>query len=173
MYFLSSRLSTLIFLCLLYDTSAQQTCNANTCETNFINVGPQYGFNCYVDPNDPADFAGVIEICPCDAFKPVYGDMVYTGINGFITTALPVTTAILTTQYVYDTITQEYNVPLTGILPGSPVTVSIIVGNPAEATGPYIYTQLQSQSIFYTGITTTIFSTADVQTSEFSAQTSW
>ena len=161
----SSKLSVFSFLALLRGAFTQ-TCDINTCEQNYISNGPQPDLSCFVDPSDPAYLASVIQICPCDAEKPVYGDLIYTGVNGFITTALPVTTVYLTTQFLYQTITQEYNVPLTGILPGSPVTLSISVGNPAEAVGVYSYTQLQSQSIFYTGITTTIVSTVDVQTSE-------
>ena len=160
-----SKLSAFFFLALLRGAFTQ-TCDINTCETDYINNGPQPDLSCFVDPSDPAYLASVIQVCPCDAEKPVYGDLIYTGVNGFITTALPVNTAYLTTQYLYQTFTLEYNVPLTGILPGSPVTLSINVGNPVEATGAYSYTQLQSQSIFYTGITTTIVSTVDVQTSE-------
>jgi hypothetical protein len=161
----SSKLPAFFFLALLR-VAFTQTCDINTCETSYINNGPQPNLSCFVDPSDPAYLASVIEICPCDPEKPVYGNLIYTGVNGFITTALPVTTVYLTTQYLYQTITQEYNVPLTGILPGSPVTLSISVGNPVEAAGVYSYTQLQSQSIFYTGIITTIVSTIDVQTSE-------
>lgn len=91
--------------------------------------------------------------------------MIYTGLNGFVNTVPPVNTEVLTTQYVYQAITLEYNVPLTAILPGSPVTLDLGVGNPVEAGGGYSYTQLQSQSIFYTGITTTIVSTVDIETS--------
>jgi hypothetical protein len=161
-----SYLSAFFFLALLR-CAFGQTCDINSCESNLVNLGPAPGAGCYVDPGDPAYLASVIEVCPCDPEKPVYGDMIYTGIDGFITTALPVTTVYLTTQYLYQTITQEYNVPLTAILPGSPVTLSVSVGNPVEATGAYSYTQLQSQSIFYTGITTTIVTTVDVQTSEW------
>jgi hypothetical protein len=160
-------LSILFFFSLLRVTWAQNTCDANSCETAYIALGPISDLNCFVDPSDPANLASVIDICPCAPNQPVSGDIIYAGLNGLVTTALPVTTAYLPVQYELQSITREYNVPLTAIMPGSPVTLSIRVGNPAEAFGVYSYTQRQSQSIFYTGITTTIVSTVDVQTSEF------
>ena len=88
----------------------------------------------------------------------------YTGLDNLVTTAKPVNTQYLVTQFVTQTIFQTYNVPLTQIKPDSPV--SIIWSLAQQGVLEVTYIQEQSQSIYYTGITSTFVSTINTQTSK-------
>ncbi|KAN0102684.1 hypothetical protein V8E51_010997 [Hyaloscypha variabilis] len=101
--------------------------------------------------------------CPCEDNYEVGGYVVYQGLDFGITTALPPNSMTLgPSLYVY-VVTQTYNVALTTIMPDTPIEV----GYSFQGLGIAeinTYTIAQSQSIFYTGLTTTFTSTVPTET---------
>lgn len=140
-------------------------CTPDNCTSFLYEGGPTDGRDCFVDPSDPAYFATLPGICPCAANQiPLDGQLIYTGFDQSVTTAKPINTNMFfTTSLVWEYPVQSYNVALTKILPDSEVTVYYELG-PYGTVG-MTYTQMQSQSIFFTAVTSTIVSTIDVQIS--------
>jgi hypothetical protein len=154
----------LIVLWLPSTIHGQVPCSTSECGDAIGLLGPSPNLVCYVDPTDPSDFATMFYFCPCQDNYEVGGYVVYQGLDFGITTALPPNSMTLgPSLYVY-VVTQTYNVALTTIMPDTPIEV----GYSFQGLGIAeinTYTIAQSQSIFYTGLTTTFTSTVPVETS--------
>jgi hypothetical protein len=142
----------------------QVPCSTEECGDALGLLGPSPNLVCYVDPTDPSLFATEFYFCPCEDNYEVGGFVVYQGLDFGITTALPPYTQTLgPSLYVY-AVTETYNVALTTINPDTPIEVGYSFQNLGVAE-VNTYTIAQSQSIFYTGITSTLTSTANAETS--------
>jgi hypothetical protein len=142
----------------------QVPCSTEECGDALGLLGPSPNLVCYVDPTDPSFFATEYYFCPCEDNYELGGYVVYQGLDFGITTALPPNSQTLgPSLYVY-VVTQTYNVALTTINPDTPIEVGYSFQNLGVAE-INTYTIAQSQSIFYTGITSTFTSTVDAETS--------
>jgi hypothetical protein len=135
-------------------TAQAETCDINSCLLGYQTLGPSDSLQCYVDPTDSSKFALLTAFCPCEENDSISGYITYNGLDGALTTASPVNTQYAQEAFVWQTFFQTYNVPVTAILPGSPVTVDVNIGGDIE--GIFTFTQSQSQSIFKVATTSTL-----------------
>lgn len=165
MYLSSVLLAVLSTILCLLPTASTQTCDANTCLTDLGQNGPAYNTVCYVDPTDPSQFATEFEICPCSPNGNMGGRMIYTGLDNIVTTAIAPTQQ-MGPAFTYNMATQTFPVTMISVLNDSPVTIVQQFFSGAQLVGEITnsYTQAQSQSIFFTGISSAVTSTIDVQT---------
>lgn len=162
---LSLRLNTFLFILAWIRSTVhgQFPCSAGNCGNLIGGIGPNFGDYCYVDPTDPSFFATEFQFCPCTDGYEIGGYVIYQGLDSVITTIAPPVITLGLSLYAY-TITQTYNLPMTTIMPDTPVQVAYSF----EAAGVAeieTFTMAQSQSIFYTGITSTFTSTIPGETS--------
>jgi hypothetical protein len=160
----------LIVLSLPLTIYGQVPCSTEECGDAIGLLGPSPNLVCYVDPTDPSYFATEFYFCPCEDNYELGGYVVYQGLDFGISTALPPNSMTLgPSLYVY-AVTQTYNVALTTIMPDTPIEVGYSFENLGVAK-INTYTIAQSQSIFFTGLTSTFTSTIDAETSALNPST--
>ncbi|KAE9374153.1 hypothetical protein N431DRAFT_336887 [Stipitochalara longipes BDJ] len=144
-------------------TYGQVPCSIAECGDAIGLLGPSPNLVCYVDPNDPSFFATEFYFCPCEDNYELGGFVIYEGLDSVTSTALSPNSMTLGPSLQVYAITQTYNVALTTIMPDTPIEVGYSFENLGVAE-INTYTIAQSQSIFYTGLTSTFTSTVDAET---------
>jgi hypothetical protein len=135
---------------------------------------PSDNDNCNSDPNTFALFESLVELADTDAGSGEceaavagwhdqannWATLIYTGLDGVVSTAASVNTLELNYPSIVGTYTMQYNVPHTAIAAGSVVTVTAVwdeISNPAVSQDYGVtFTLNHISTILYTGVTSTI-----------------